>query len=444
VSDRHALLVALSIVVPAASSCGSAATTAAGLAPTTVDRIDSIANAWMLQRSVPGISITIVRDGDVLLARGYGTSDANRPAPVTEETIFDLGSIKKHVTATAVMQLAERGLIDLDDPVQRWVKSIRVPGSTVRLRQMLNQVSGLPEAADSETIERLEFEPGTRWAYSNSNFDRMDDVIEAVDGRSFSEYLSEELAGPLHLSSLTMCVPGLPRSALMARGHTRREGSIVPAEDPCWFRGTTRDLALWVDALFSGKVVSGASLQEMLTPVTLPDGTVREYGFGVLLRPYRELRRISHTGHVEGFASAFGYYMDSQTTIAVAGNSDTLFDPDAIEVAIAGVLFELPRSRQPEYRRGDAGRFAGVYDGGSVWFRVEAKGPDSLELAMQPPRTPGVDFFSTALVRIGPDEFVGADSPDVVVANFTFVPGVEHPVGGRIDAVGIRWDVQRR
>ena len=165
-----------------------------------IERIDSLARAVMRERSVPGLSIAIASRGELLLARGWGT--ANGSDPVTDKTVFDLGSIKKQITAAAVLRLVDRGAIDLNDPVEKWVQSIRVLGTPVRIRQMLEQVSGLPDVED-DTIRTLDFAPGSRWGYSNANFDRMDAVIEAVDGRPFPVFLEEELAGPLHLASLS-------------------------------------------------------------------------------------------------------------------------------------------------------------------------------------------------------------------------------------------------
>jgi CubicO group peptidase (beta-lactamase class C family) len=437
ISALHAGLVYLVIVL---ASCDPRAATSP-LGADQIERIDSLARAVMRERSVPGLSIAIASRGELLLARGWGT--ANGSDPVTDKTVFDLGSIKKQITAAAVLRLVDRGAIDLNDPVEKWVQSIHVPGTPVRIRQMLEQVSGLPDVED-DTIRTLDFAPGSRWEYSNANFDRMDAVIEAVDGRPFPVFLDEELAGPLHLASLSMCDEAQPPPVDMAQGYTRREGAMTTAEDPCWFRGTTVDLALWIDALFGGNVVSPRSLAQMTTPARLSDGTETEYGFGVLLRPFAGQRRFSHTGHVAGFTSAFGYYPDRAATIAVAGNSDTLFDPDAIEVTIARILFDLPTSQRPAFRRGDAHVFAGEFDAGSVRFRVEAKGADSLTLVMLSPDDPPHEYLSTDLVRIGPDAFVGADSPDVVSARFVRDPGDDRPTIALIDVVGLPWKAVRR
>jgi D-alanyl-D-alanine carboxypeptidase len=408
-----------------------------------VNRVDSVMAEYRRMRSVPGLSLTIVRRGRILLSRGYGWADTSGVTPTSDETIFELGSIKKPLTAAVILRMTERGQVRLSDPVEKWVTSIRVPGSPVRIRDMLSQVSGLPELDDAETITRLDFEPGTRWAYSNANFDRLDRVVGAVDGRTFADYVAEEFSAPMGLTSLGMCRAEQPRPAHMARGHTLQNGVIVTTGDACWLRGSTRDLAVWLDALFAGRILGRESLRAMTTPIVLRDGTVAEYGYGLFLRPYRGMRRFSHTGHVEGFSAAFGFYPDSRTTIAVAGNSDSLFDPDGVEMAVAAALFGMPAEERAEVRLGDSGRFAGTYDGGTVWFRLESKGQDSLRLTMYPPARPDEAYFSTDLVPVDTGEYAGADSPAAVGVVFQVPQGDAQAVTGRVFAVGIPWDVKR-
>ncbi len=440
-SDRRAIL-------PIALAAALAGCRASDLAPDAlsaaiIERVDSVMEGYLRMRSVPGISVTIVRNGDVLLSRGYGWMDAGHAAPVTGETVFELGSIKKPLTAAVVLHMAERELVGLDDPIGRWAPLVRVPGTPVRIRDMLHQVSGLPNVEDTEPITHLDFEPGTRWAYRNANFDLLDGVIEAASGRSFSRYFNDELAPPAGVQSLGMCDADGPRPPAMATGHSVRNGAVVTTEDACWLRGSTRDLAVWIDALFSGRVLADASLVAMMTPYTLADGTVGEYGFGLLLRPFRGLRRFSHTGHVEGFSAAFGYYPDLGSTIAVAGNSDALFDPDGVEMAVAAVLSGLESEEPAEARAGDGARFAGVYDAGEVRFAVEAARPDSLRLTMSLSDAPGTAYFSTALVRIGANEYAGADSPEAIRVEFEASRGPAGATNARIFAVGIPWDARR-
>lgn len=131
------------------------------------------------------------------------------------------------------------------------------------------------------------------------------------------------------------------------------------------------------------------------------------------------------------------------STIAVAGNSDALFDPDGVEMAVAAVLSGLESEEPAETTAGDGARFAGVYDAGEVRFAVEAARPDSLRLTMSLSDAPGAAYFSTALVRIGANEYAGADSPEAIRVEFEASRGPAGATNARIFAVGISWDARR-
>lgn len=246
-----------------------------------------MAARFLVERAIPGMAICVVRDGRVWYEGHYGLANVETGEPVDQQTVFDLGSIKKHVTAAAIVRLAERGKLSLDDPITRWLPQFPPQLSAVRLHHMLNQVSGLPDEATGTDPFALDFEPGTSWAYSNANFDDLDLVIEAADGRSFARYLREEFAEPLGLDTLAKCDENLPAAGNVAHAYTVRDGVVVPRADPaCWFRGSARDLATWMDALMRGEVVSRAGVQAMTTPARLVDGRESPYGFGLDLRPY--------------------------------------------------------------------------------------------------------------------------------------------------------------
>ena len=421
-----------------AAACTSATTNGTLAAPVVAD-IDSVAVWYMRTRSIPGLSIALVRDGDLLLSRSYGFATLDPDSVrVDSGTLFELGSIKKPVTAVAILRLVERGTLSLDDPVQRWAASIQVPDPPVRLRDMLHQVSGLPaDVDDDDVIDHLDFPPGTRWAYRNANFDRLDEVIHAATGLDFTSYLSTRLTGPLGLTSLGMCHPGDPRPPDLARGYVLQDGRLEAVEDPCWFRGTPRDLALWVDALFNGRVLGDAALDDMLEPAVLADGRVVDYGLGVALRPHRGVRRYSHTGHVDGFAASFGYYPDSGVAIAVAANSESLFDPDGLEMAIADILLGLRDTEEVRAFAGDSRRLTGSWVADGITFELASGADGTLRMAMRPGG--GRAFMATRLRPAGPFRFVGVDSPDAVALQLNRAD----PTRAVIYVVGIPWDVTR-
>ena len=149
---------------------------------------------------------------------------------------------------------------------------------------MLNQISGLPDDASSTGPVELQFEPGTSWQYSNANFDLLDFVVEAADGRAFPAFVSEEFAKPLGLTSLEKCGERTQKGSNDARRYTAGKGSLSPVDGPCWFRGTAVELVTWMDALMRGQVVSSAGVEGMTTPARLADGSEWPYGYGLDLR----------------------------------------------------------------------------------------------------------------------------------------------------------------
>ncbi len=391
--------------------------------PAEASRLDSIAASFQARRGVPGLSIEIVRDGESVFSGSYGFAIVDE-RPVTRETVYELGSIKKPVTAAAVLHADEAGLLSIDDPVGQYASSIRIPGDVVLIRHMLHQVSGLPEVYDGSLIETLDFVPGSRWAYRNTNFDRMDEVLISATGLSFDDYLGRHFR-----TTLAMCDEAAPDPPHLAQGYTPSEEGPIPTDKECWFRGTIPDLAHWFDTLFSGGVINADAVEAMVTPFELANGPT-EYGLGVALRPYRGLTRYSHTGHMSGFTSSVGHYPDYRMTIAVAGNSDGLFDPDAIEMAIATALFDLSGasdSAGPDIRDNSLGQidhggvdidtFEGSYVTDGLAFRFEAQG-DVLSLRMTPEESHEPQYVSTTIRRTSAFDFVGVDSPDAVRVRF--------------------------
>jgi CubicO group peptidase (beta-lactamase class C family) len=241
--------------------------------------VDSIARVALAERSIPGMSVVVMRGPATLIATGYGMADRESGAPATAGTVYQLGSISKQFTAAAVMRLVERGALRFEDPVSRHLPEYRPQGDSVRLRHLLHQTSGvreeftLPRYGEliSDTtrqnaelmilIERepLGFAPGSRWSYSNSNYALLAAVIERTTGKPYDRFLAEEFFAPLGLVSLHHCAP-LPTAPHHARRYVLESGRTAPAppENMNWIRGdgglcgTARDLARWTRALATG------------------------------------------------------------------------------------------------------------------------------------------------------------------------------------------------
>src|SRR5207253_4973034 len=183
------------------------------------ERVDVLAKQ-ALARPVAGISIAVARNGEVVLARGYGLANIEHAVPVTPDTVFHIASISKNILAAIVLRLAGEGKLRLDDDVTKYVPEAPTHGRRVTVRQLLNHTSGiysftsLPEAEANERLDLthdqvlalfkdkpLDFEPGTAWRYNNSAFYIAGMVVERVTKQEYGAYVREHLFKPLGMNS---------------------------------------------------------------------------------------------------------------------------------------------------------------------------------------------------------------------------------------------------
>jgi CubicO group peptidase (beta-lactamase class C family) len=303
-------------------------------APETLARIDRYIRGLVARHAIPGAAFAVVEGGETLLAAGIGTTACKGGRPVSAHTLFRVGSVTKPITAVAVLQLAERGLIDLDAPVARYLPWFRTAGRTggnasVTVRHLLNQTSGLPYSAwktalaDPSVKESLEAgvralgrvplltPPGTKWAYANANYDTLGQIVAAVSGRPYPEYVSEQIFRPLGMGSSTFD----HRVALdreYAHLHTQEFGRPVelPVDDAAWLAPS--GLALFSSVTDMARFVSsmlGAVPRPLLSAATLAEaqrGHVAtmvkgvRYGLGWMRREFHGESLIFHEGLSEG------------------------------------------------------------------------------------------------------------------------------------------------
>jgi CubicO group peptidase (beta-lactamase class C family) len=273
-----------------------------------------------------GLSVAIVRDGKVVLAKGYGKRSLKTDAPVETSTLFAAGSVTKQFTAACVLLLAEDGKLSHRDPVARWYPEL-TKAKEITLYDLMTHVSGYPDYYPLDFVDRrlekaidtdemlkeyaggkLDFEPGHRWSYSNTGFVLLGRIVEKVSGKPFGEFLSERILKPLDLTD-TVFDPK-PDHPGLAQGYTAFAlGQPEPAnrEAPGWIHAagalytTPSDLAKWDVALVSGKVLKPDSYHLMTTPRELTDGRFRDYGCGIGVSRRGGETILKHSGAVSGF-----------------------------------------------------------------------------------------------------------------------------------------------
>ena len=315
----------------------------------------------------PGVAVMVIRDGEVVFAKGYGYADLERREPVTPQTAFRLASVSMQFTAMAIMILAERGRLSYDDSMVKYLPELARFGDRITIRHLLTHTSGLPdyydvleqEAADTmpDTAAAMRFlagwgEPplfaaGERFEYSNTGYDMLALVVERVSGERFGQFLEDNIFEPLGMTSTVVRDSTEPAIAHRALGYTRKDGSfelfdwepLIHIIGSGGVYSSVEDLARWNRALDTDAPVSRSTLKEAWTPVRLTDGEDYPYGFGWRLGDYGGLgRRVWHSGAWVGFSTHIARYPERGVSVIVLANLD---EDDFLSEEYAGRIIDI-------------------------------------------------------------------------------------------------------
>ena len=326
-----------------------AATLLAGPARLThADGVDDYLKTQMAARHIPGLSVAVVQDGKVVKAAAYGVSDVSAKTPATPDTRYILGSCTKPFTAVAVLQLMEAGRVDLDAPISRYLAGLPAAWSAITVRELLTHTSGLPNyrkfldlahlsdpkyrrpgsAVALLTDKPLDFPPGTKYEYSNSNYHLLGQLVEKVSGQTYEDFLRSHQfqAAGMTATRLADLPALLPNQAVGYGwdGKKRRPNTLfLPRALDYGDDGlvsTAGDVAKWTIALSTGQLVSEATLKQMITPGTPTDGSASSYGLGLIAVPYKGQTLATHSGATPGYSSTIAYFVDSRLSVVVLCN----------------------------------------------------------------------------------------------------------------------------
>ncbi|GAO38787.1 hypothetical protein SCH01S_19_00910 [Sphingomonas changbaiensis NBRC 104936] len=283
--------------------------------------------ARMAEDKVVGAALSVVRGGAIVAFWAHGLASIPFDVPVRQDTLFQIGSVAKHVTALAVLQLMEAGRVALDDPIGRHVKDLPQHWRRISIRNLLHQTSGLPDYVDflSDWDRRqprnvvtfalgmmpLLFAPGEAWHYSNTNYLVLGWLIEDVSGQSYADYVRLRLFAPARLPEARADAAQHP-VANRAEPYDATEGEVrhavrmaddVSAAADGGLLFSARDWAPWSRALAAPGLVSQGSLDAMFTPAILSTGREVPYGYGWFLGKTRGAPYHWHSGSVPGFVT---------------------------------------------------------------------------------------------------------------------------------------------
>jgi CubicO group peptidase (beta-lactamase class C family) len=304
----------------------------------------------------PGCAVVVLRDGKVVHRRGYGRAHLEWDAPITAETVFHVASVSKQFTALAVCLLAEDGKLSLDDDVRKHLPELPDWGHVVTLCHLLQHTSGLHDATElfgyavwrpgdlvtdrdyldfalRQTV--LDFKPGERHVYCNTNYVLAAQVVRKVSGRSLRAFCDERVFKPLGMKDTHFHDDNAEVVKTRASAYALRDGRpriAVPRFDTVGSTGlftTADDLAQW-DRNFDDRKVGKAAIERMLTPGKLNGGGPvligRDlgYGLGLSVGRYRGLNIVSHSGADRGYRAEYLRFPDQRLTLIILGNLETL------------------------------------------------------------------------------------------------------------------------
>jgi len=309
-------------------------------------RVDAIAAGVMEQNGIPSASVAVVQGGRLVYTHAYGRAHIDPDKQATPEMRYSIGSISKQFTAAAILILQEEGKLKLDDAVGKYVPGL-TRGDEVTIRQILSHTSGyqdywpedylmkpMEQPTNAQSIldgwakKPLDFEPGTQWQYSNTNYVIAGLIVEKVSGKKLMDFLGEHIFHPLNMRSVwnsdetkltqTDATPYL-RYALGPLRQAPKEGNgwMFAAGELAM---TAHDLALWDESLIARSLLKPESYDEMFTEVKLKDGKGTHYGLGVDTGDLDGHKDISHGGEVTGFVSDNEVLVDEGVAVAVLTN----------------------------------------------------------------------------------------------------------------------------
>jgi len=372
--DLKRVLVCTGLMALALAPLAAQAQTINTLDPALRSRVDRIATQVLEQTGVPSASVAVVKGGKVVYTHAYGKArlaGENAPAlPATPEMRYSIGSISKQFTAAAILMLQEEGKLSLDDPVGKYVPGL-TRGNEVTIRQILSHTSGYqdywpedyvmttmlhPETAqqviDTWGKKPLDFEPGTQWQYSNTNFAIAGRVAEVAGGEPLWSLLTRRIFRPLGMQSVWNSdeVKLGQDDATPYYRHALGPLRPAPKEGRGWMFAagelamTAHDLALWDESLIAQSILKPESYKQMFTEVKLKDGKGTKYGLGVDVLDLDGHREIEHSGEVSGFVSDNEVLVDDGVAVVVLTNQDAVEAAITIARLAAPVVAEYPLS----------------------------------------------------------------------------------------------------
>lgn len=307
------------------------------------DSVDDYVRSQLTERHVPGVAVAVIVKGRIVKIKGYGLASVEFNAPVTNETVFEIGSVSKQMTAAGIMLLVEDGKVNLDEKISAYLAITPDAWKDVTVRHLLTHTSGVKSYTSLDGFELwrhlkvpdfikqlspypLEFTPGEKNIYSNSGFTLLGHIIEARSGKSYMEFMRERIFRPLGMTKTGDRDPQfvIPNRAVGYEwdiDHLEgRDGNLTDLMGAGSIVSTITDMAKWDAALSGSTFLKPESKRAIWTQFTFNDGKPSPYGFGWRISDVRGHKLIGHTGQTAGFGAANFRYVDDDVIVVVLTN----------------------------------------------------------------------------------------------------------------------------
>lgn len=330
-------------------------------------KVDSFINLQMTQKRIAGLSLAVMQEGKIIHSKGFGYANLEHKVPVTNNTVFLMASVTKTFVAVATMMLVEKGNISLTDTIGKYVHDIPSHWKVVTIKQLLSHTSGIKGSIDwpppckaelkydnfnytrADVIKEtaclpLSFPPGEKWDYSGRGYYVLGILIESVSGKTFEQFLKDNIFDPLQMSNTRMIdyKTILPNRATGYQKENNQFVNKIMPQDPIvefsdgGLVSTVTDMAKWDAALYSDKLLKKETLQLMFTPVKIKDG-FGPYGLGFGTTSFQGHKRVGHIGRIPGFESAFTRFIDDKISVIIFINTE--LDSGQMDMANQIALF---------------------------------------------------------------------------------------------------------
>lgn len=388
-AKRNAGWLWIAVLLLVMGTASAVAQEAAGLDPQLSEKVDETVQQVLTSTGAPGVSLAVVKGDKIAYLHAYGKAKLDPATPAQTDLRYSIGSVSKQITASMMLLLQQDGKLSLDDKVSKYFPDL-TRANEVTIRELLSHTSGyqdywpqdyvppfmLKPVTPAGIMQRwadkpLDFDPGTKWQYSNTNFVIAGAIAEKVTGKPFFELLQERIFRPLGMKTVTDANPGfLPTLAPV--GYARYGmGPMRPAPElgKGWLFAagqlamTAEDLARWDLSIIDQKLLNPASYKQLETETLLKSGAGSQYGLGIGVLMQNGRRVLVHSGGVSGFTTQNMIFPDDRVAIIALVNEDSSSAPAEIVNKIVPMLFDVADPATPAKLEQAKKIFAGLQKG---------------------------------------------------------------------------------